>query len=217
MVRENVGEEPRFERGVRVEANWKGSQRLYPGTVGATNEDGSVEIRFDDGDYEPRQAPRFIWPLPANGQAATAATAATAAAGGRPVVRAFEEGQLVVTVGGDGVMVRGRAGRTWEDGSVEVFCEDGVVERKDVRLVEARSADADEPAEFDFGEERRQAAAAAAGAEWFPQGTRVNARWKGSRFYPGTVGRTHEDGTVQVFFDDGDYEEREPVADILRM
>jgi len=75
----------------------------------------------------------------------------------------------------------------------------------------------DEPAEFDFGEERRQAAAAAAGAEWFPQGTRVNARWKGSRFYPGTVGRTHEDGTVQVFFDDGDYEEREPVADILRM
>jgi len=46
----------------RVSAKWKGSETCYPGIIEAENADGTYAVLFDDGDYEPSEAPHDFCP-----------------------------------------------------------------------------------------------------------------------------------------------------------
>ena len=56
-------EAPRYQVGDQVEARWKGGERYYPALVLVARVDGSVDIRYTDGDTESRVPPTLLRPL----------------------------------------------------------------------------------------------------------------------------------------------------------
>ena len=54
---------PRYQVGDQVEARWKGGERYYPALVLVARVDGSVDLRYTDGDTESRVPPMLLRPL----------------------------------------------------------------------------------------------------------------------------------------------------------
>src|SRR3954447_7743553 len=50
----SAGRKPRIEEGSKVEANYKGKGKWYPGKVKSVRLDGTFDISYDDGESETR-------------------------------------------------------------------------------------------------------------------------------------------------------------------
>ena len=66
--------------GAKVEAKFGGRGKFYPGTIEATNPDGTFAILFDDGDKEPKALREHVKLVGAPSTPAPAAAPATPAA-----------------------------------------------------------------------------------------------------------------------------------------
>ena len=51
---------PRIEVGSKVEANYRGKGRFYPGRIALVNGDGTFDVDYDDGEKETRVAAALI-------------------------------------------------------------------------------------------------------------------------------------------------------------
>jgi len=54
------GRRPRLEEGAKVEANYRGKGRFYPGKIKRDRGDGTYDIDYDDGEAETRVKEELI-------------------------------------------------------------------------------------------------------------------------------------------------------------
>jgi hypothetical protein len=69
-IRQGIVDPAPIVKGRQVEARFEGAHNFFPGQVIATNDDGSVDIKYEDGDME-KAVPRHRVKLPEELQPAT--------------------------------------------------------------------------------------------------------------------------------------------------
>merc|ERR550514_106351 len=155
-----------LKAGDKVEANFKGKGRYYPGIIGRDRGDGSYDIDYDDGEKEIRVSEDLIRSLESGG-------------GGRdssPSRRTrLEEGMKVkANYKGKGKMFGGTIKRDNRDGTYDISYDDGD------REMGVREADI----------EAQDGGGGGGGAGTLKAGDKVEANFKGKgRYYPGIIGR----------------------------
>ncbi|CAM9381976.1 unnamed protein product, partial [Hapterophycus canaliculatus] len=179
--------------GDRVEADFRGRGRYYPGRISRAHRDGTYDVAYDDGEKE-----RGI---------------------GSGLIRASERGDAGADEGRSGVRSRmqrgdrvearyrgrgtkfykGKVARVNSDGTLDVDYDDGEKEigiaAEHVRPLDSSNGPID-------GRDRGTTVG-------LLEGDRVEADFRGrGRYYPGRVTRIHRDGTIDVDYDDGEKETR---------
>ncbi|CAM9116657.1 unnamed protein product, partial [Hapterophycus canaliculatus] len=200
-VESGIGDAARkaFRVGDDVEARYKRGRRWFPGKVRTVNRDGTMDIKYKDGDSERDVEPGFVRSL---GAASTTSLAtSTSAATGHDRGRSYDIG--------DRVEARFRGGSRWykatverenPDGSYYLIFEDGDKERAvDKSMIRSLGKVS--------GEFKRDENNEAEVAMAHRVGDVVEARYKrGLKWYEGTVRRVSRDGTMDVEYKDGDFE-----------
>ncbi|CAM9461130.1 unnamed protein product, partial [Phaeothamnion confervicola] len=200
---------PSFEVGDAVEANFKGKGRWFRGKVKAIKQDGTIDVRYDDGDTEEHIKPANVRRLDGGGSDAAAKPGSPA--GSRRV--SLDIGDTVeVNLKGKGRWFKGKIRAVHRDGTVDVRYEDGDTEE----AIDPRNV-----RQLDGGGSRggaatgRKASSAKRGVEI---GDAVEANFKGKgRWFKGKVEAIHRDGTFDVRYDDGDNEERIEPAKVRQL
>ena len=168
-----------LRKGQVVEARYRGKGRWCGGIVRRVKTDGTVEVLYDDGEYDDNLPRRCVRIVPMN------------------EVRTFEKRQRVrARFQGRGDWKMGEITRVREHNQYDVEYDNGAKEfNVDARFIEncVKSSDSDD----DVGGGR------------LVVGSRVKARYRGkSKFYPGVITRDRRDGTYDIDYDDGEQETR---------
>jgi ankyrin repeat protein len=173
-----------FEVNDRVEAQFKGKGKFYPGKITNAHADGTCDVLFDDGDKDSNVKPECIRSPP---KPAAAKVADTAAAGW-----VVEGDKVEAQFKGKGKFYPGTVTAANDDGTINVTFDDG---DKDSNI---------KPEGFRVVSQITASEAAAQPSN-VKVDDRVEAQYKGKgKHYPGKVVAINEDGTVEVLFDDGD-------------
>ena len=203
---ESDGElEAEVEVGDKVEAKYKGKSKFYAGVVTRRNRDGTVDIRYDDGDRETGVDMSLVRPLrPSNAQRTSSPRQRHSTTRGQNTNRrgqvdseGDDEDQPEEFLVGDGVEARykgkskyfaGMITKVNGDGTFNIRYNDGDVERGVRRgLIRKKSKESLK--------------------ETLRRGDEVEARFKGkSKFYAGKILRSNADGTYDIRYADGDME-----------
>ncbi|CAN0116800.1 unnamed protein product, partial [Hapterophycus canaliculatus] len=167
--------------GSRVEANFRGRGRFYPGRISRVHRDGTCDIDYDDGEKERSVDPSLVKILGGGNRE------------GAERSDRLEEGLKVeAKYKGRSRYYPGRISRVHRDGTCDIDYDDGEKERSvDPLLVKILGADKAERG----------------GGARLEEGMKVEAKYKGrSRYYPGRISRVHRDGTCDIDYDDGEKE-----------
>ncbi|CAM9205087.1 unnamed protein product, partial [Laminaria digitata] len=181
-------DEQTLEKGMRVEARYKGRSRYYPGKLTVVHRDGSCDIDYDDGEREQMVKPSLIKIMEPHRSKSPRRDETSA---GKKKSGLREGARVEARYKGRGLYYPGVIARVRRDGSCDIDYDDGekekMVDRSLVRTV---------------GEGGEDAA-----GDGLQEGTRVEARYKGrSRYYPGRISRVHRDGACDIDYDDGEKE-----------
>ena len=186
----------RVEEGAKVEVNYHGRGRYYPGVISRDRRDGTFDIDYDDGEKETRVEERNIRVV-GGGGLARSPSRDVGGAGGR-----VEEGAKVeVNYHGRGRYYPGVISRDRRDGTFDIDYDDGEketrVEERNIRLIggggQARSPSRD---------------VGGAGGR-VEEGAKIEGNYRGrGRYYPGVISRDRRDGTFDIDYDDGEKETR---------
>ena len=198
--RRNGGREEdvqRLEKGMKVDALYRGGKRSYPGTIMIVNRDGTCDVDYDDGERETRVKPGLITPV----RTPSGSPKRTRVGGSDQSDRLVEGMRVEARYKGRGRFYPGVISQVLRDGSCNIDYDDGEKERMVspslIKVVDesfSRTTDADD----DRGQDHR---GSPGGLE---TGTRVEARYRGrSRYFPGVVARVHRDGSCDIDYDDG--------------
>ena len=183
----------RIEEGSKVEANYRGKGKWYPGRVKQIRSDGSMDINYDDGESETRVEPDLVRLLGAQARSLSP-----------PARKArIEEGSKVeANYRGKGKWFPGKVKRDRGDGTFDIDYDDGESEtRVDealIRLKESVRSSAERKPRIE-------------------EGSKVEANYRGKgKWYSGKVKQIRSDGTMDINYDDGESETRvEP--DLVRL
>jgi hypothetical protein len=119
--RSSARSSPSFEEGAKVEGNYRGKGKWYPGRISRVNRDGTVDIDYDDGEREKSLDARDIRSLDAGESDEREA----------PTTVKLEEGARVEgNYRGKGVWYAGKVSRDRQDGTYDVAYDDGKVENR---------------------------------------------------------------------------------------
>ena len=198
-----------FAVGEKVSAKCKGSVRHYPGKIFKKNDDGSFDIKFDDGDRDRAVPKRSIKPSESKSPRRARDRGSTSE----------DEGSFAV---GDEVTAKckgslryypGKIYKKNDDGSFDIKFDDGDRDRAvPKRSIKAKNSEKDE-SEPSKSSSKRDTARKGSGT--FEYGDKVTARCRGSsRYYPGKVHSINSDGTYDIKFDDGDRDRSVPEKSI---
>ncbi|KAJ1410113.1 hypothetical protein B484DRAFT_423251, partial [Ochromonadaceae sp. CCMP2298] len=170
---ESKGEDkPAMAEGDKVEGNYRGKGRWYPGRIVRENRDGTFDVDYDDGEKETGVEPALLRGLPG------------ASAKSRPVEGAKVEGNFR----GKGRWYLGRISKENRDGTFGIDYDDGEMEAR-VEEVNIRVLGGG------FGGLARSPKKENRLAE----GTKVEGNYRGrGRWYPGQITRENRDGTFDV-------------------
>ena len=176
----------RIEEGDKVEADYKGKGRYYPGKITRDRRDGTYDIDYDDGEKETRVDEKLIRPLGGSPKKSSAGK--------------LEEGDKVeADYKGKGRYYPGKITRDRRDGSYDIDYDDGEketrVDEKLIRLIGGGSASGESKSSSSGGR--------------LEEGDKVEADYKGKgRYYPGKITRDRRDGSYDIDYDDGEKETR---------
>ena len=173
------GGDDRLREGDEVEADYRGKGKYYPARVARVHRDGTVDVKYDDGDREAGVPPRRCRKRGGGGGAG-----------------ALREGDEVeADYRGRGKFYAGKITRDRRDGTYDVRYDDGDAEtRVAARLIRRKG----QARARDEGQDARWRA-----------GQRCEGRFRGGeRWHAAEVRRVHSDGSLDLRYDDGD-EERE--------
>ena len=193
---------PLFSVGQAIEARHGGKKKFYPGTISGVNDDGTFDVRYEDGDSEKSVSGDLISAVACDGD--------------------FKEGQKVkAPFQSKGDLYAGKIVKDNGDGTYEVLFDDGDVDGA-VRLIRAveedqasaKKSDEATPPEASEPDSADAHPAASASSEdtnragpLFSVGQAIETRHGGKKkFYPGTISGVNDDGTFDVKYEDGDSE-----------
>ena len=171
----------RLREGDRIEADYRGRGKFYPGKITRDRGDDTYDIDYDDGERETRVAKRLI--------------RSKDGGGGDDKLR---EGDLVeARYRGREKYYKGKISRDRGDGTYDIAYDDGEREtRVEERLIRKR--------------ERGSSRSRSRGADdRLSEGDKVEADYRGrGKFYPGKITRDRGDDTYDISYDDGEREIR---------
>lgn len=200
-----------FAVGAKVEANFGGKGKWYPGRVEAVNEAlGTVDVLFDDGDRERGVTLRNV-----------RSPASAAAERQQLTLPQFEAGDAVEgRFGGKDKWYPGEVLRVNNDGTVDILYSDGDKETSVApHFVRSISSPGRAPASAESGSPKvnpDDGASRAGGPNEFNVNDAVEARYGGKdSWYRGRVEKVNSDGTFDIQYEDGDAEQNVR-ADLLR-
>lgn len=171
-----------YRVGDRVEAKVKGWTKFYPGRVDKINRDGTLDLKFDDGDFKSRVDTSMVRSLERSRDDRRRSN-------GEAVSTTFLRGEKIeAKVKGWTKFYPGAVEKVNRDGTYELRFDDG--DRKS--NVEAR---------FIRSMERSPSKSSSS----FRVGDAVEAKVPGwTKYYPGEISRVRGDGTYDISFSDGD-------------
>ncbi|GMF49107.1 unnamed protein product [Phytophthora fragariaefolia] len=212
----------KFREGDKVEAQYKGKSKFYPGVISRCRLNGTYDIDYDDGEKETGVAAELIRLLGKKG-------------GGDsdddPKAKKFREGDKVeAQYKGKSKFYPGVISRCRLNGTYDIDYDDGEKEtgvaaelirmlgKKGVgdnldELVKPGKTAASKTTRYDFvskpdakGESK---AISVEVSQTYRVGTRVEARYmRKDKYFKGTISRANADGTYAIEYDDGDKESR---------
>ncbi|KDO21598.1 hypothetical protein SPRG_22324 [Saprolegnia parasitica CBS 223.65] len=176
-------EDTDLEVGTTVEAKYKG-KTYYPGKITRCHADGTFDVDYDDGEKEKRVDRDLI------------RVKASSSSPKKPI--GLKVGaRIEARYKGKSKYYPGKITKCHSDGSYDIDYDDGEVEsRVEKDLIRVKDAGSDDD---DVGSSKRLAV-----------GTKVEAKYKGKTFYPGTIAKAHADGSYDINYDDGEIEKKVP-------
>ncbi|TMW67050.1 hypothetical protein Poli38472_012166 [Pythium oligandrum] len=179
--------EKKFKEGEKVEAQYKGKIKFYPGVISRCRLNGTYDIDYDDGEKETGVAAELIRSREASGSGS----------------KKLKEGDKVeAQYKGKSKFYPGVISRCRLNGTYDIDYDDGEKETgvaaELIRLKESSSLSKKKAA--DDSEDDRK-------AKKFREGDKIEAQYKGkSKFYPGVISRCRLNGTYDIDYDDGEKE-----------
>eukprot|EP00605_Chrysophyceae_sp_TOSAG23-4_P002649 GSChrysophyteH1.ASY1.ANO1.2925.1 assembled CDS len=172
---------PELREGDKVEGNYRGRGRWYPGKISRVRLNGSVDIDYDDGEKETGVAADLVRAKD-DGHSSPSRSRA-------PELR--EGDKVEGNYRGRGRWYPGKISRVRLNGSVDIDYDDGeketMVEKDNVRSLERAPSPGRAP-------ELRE-------------GDKVEGNYRGrGRWYPGKISRVRANGTYDIDYDDGEKE-----------
>uniref|UniRef100_H3HEC0 Tudor domain-containing protein n=1 Tax=Phytophthora ramorum TaxID=164328 RepID=H3HEC0_PHYRM len=186
----------KFKEGDKVEAQYKGKSKFYPGVISRCRLNGTYDIDYDDGEKETGVAAELIRAVGKKGGADS---------DDGPKQKKFKEGDKVeAQYKGKSKFYPGVISRCRLNGTYDIDYDDGEketgVDSEQIRPAEAKGESKSVPVES---------------SQTYRVGTRVEARYMGKdNYFKGTISRANADGTYVIEYDDGDKENRVPSSSI---
>ncbi|RHY68051.1 hypothetical protein DYB38_001936, partial [Aphanomyces astaci] len=197
----------KFKEGEKVEAQYKGKAKFYPGVIARARLNGTYDIDYDDGEKEKEVAADLIRSKEA-ASPKKKKPADTSDDEKKP--KKFKEGEKVeAQYKGKakfypGVISRARLNGTYDidydDGEKEMGVAAGLIRSKDKSSPKKKSSDSDDDKK----------------SKKFKEGEKIEAQYKGkAKYYPGVISRARLNGTYDIDYDDGE-KEKEVAAELIR-
>src|SRR4029078_3640058 len=155
-----------LEEGAKVEGNYRGRGKWYPGKIKRDRGDGTFDVDYDDGEQETRVAESMIRLVDRGGSP-----------GRRPAARLGGGAKVEGNYRGRGKWYPGKIKRDRGDGTFDVDYDDGEqetrVEQSNIRLI---------------GGTGRGGRSASPPADRIEEGSKVEGNYRGKgKWYPGRV------------------------------
>ena len=202
-----------YRMGQKVEAKWKKGAKFYPGRIMSVNANGSLDIKYDDGEEEKGVLPIYVKPLDTSPRASTASTTyPDSDAEGDPRYRV---GEYVEARQGGNIrwVIATVVSFDRSEGTYHLRYSDGQEERRvKYKLIRRSTAEASR----EEGTARRLNESEARKPK-LSDGDKVEGNYRGrGKWYPGKISRDRGDGTYDVDYDDGEKETR-VTEDLIRL
>ena len=172
-----------FREGDKIEADYRGRGKFYPGKISRDRGDDTYDIDYDDGgEAETRVSKRLIRSKDGGGSSSDK----------------FEEGDKVeARYRGREKYYPGKITRDRGDGTYDISYDDGEREtRVEERLIRKKDRD-------------RSRSRSRGGDDRLSEGDKVEADYRGrGKFYKGKISRDRGDDTYDIAYDDGERELR---------
>ncbi|POM77784.1 hypothetical protein PHPALM_4774 [Phytophthora palmivora] len=199
----------KFKEGDKVEAQYKGKSRFYPGVISRCRLNGTYDIDYDDGEKE-------------TGVAAELIRLVGKKSGGDsdddPKQKKFKEGDKVeAQYKGKSRFYPGVISRCRLNGTYDIDYDDGEKETgvaaELVRLMNGTATFQNAVEKDRFSSKSATNGESKTGSadliQAYRVGTRVEALYMGKdKYFKGTISRVNADGTYAIEYDDGDKESR---------
>ncbi|RHY84882.1 hypothetical protein DYB35_014060, partial [Aphanomyces astaci] len=198
----------KFKEGEKVEAQYKGKAKFYPGVISRARLNGTYDIDYDDGEKETGVAAELIRSKDKSSPKKKSSDDTT-----DDDVKKFKEGEKVECLyKGKSKYFPGVIARARLNGTYDIDYDDGEKEKEvAAKLIRSREKSsspkkkANDTSDDDNKRTRK-----------FKEGEKVEAQYKGkSKFYPGVIARARLNGTYDIDYDDGE-KETGVAADMIR-
>ncbi|KAJ0399206.1 hypothetical protein P43SY_001872 [Pythium insidiosum] len=192
----------KFKDGDKVEAQYKGKSKFYPGVISRCRLNGTYDIDYDDGEKETGVAAELIR---LRGGSSSPSKKAADSDDDRKAPRKFKEGDKVeAQYKGKSKFYPGVISRCRLNGTYDIDYDDGEKETgvaaELIRLRGGSSSPSKKKLEETSEDDVR-------GSKKFREGEKVEVQYKGrSKYYPGVVSRCRLNGTYDIDYDDGEKE-----------
>ncbi|KAK1932357.1 hypothetical protein P3T76_012351 [Phytophthora citrophthora] len=167
--------------GDRVRAHYNKGSKMFSGEITAVHRDGTLDIRYDDGDKEKRVEPKDV-EVEEERESDKPKTSST-----------LHVGDTVEASYKNGVkFFPGKISRVHSDGTYDITFNDGDSER---RVPPSRI----KAKKIEESSSKKK--------KMFAVGDAIQAKYKkGSKYFPGKISRIRSDGTYDIQYEDGDSE-----------
>ncbi|CAK4675859.1 unnamed protein product, partial [Aphanomyces euteiches] len=189
----------KFKEGEKVEAQYKGKSKFYPGVIGRCRLNGTYDIDYDDGEKETGVAADLIRSREKTSPKKSKSDDSTE---DEKKSKKLKEGDKIeAQYKGKSKFYPGVISRCRLNGTYDIDYDDGEketgVSADLIRLKEKSSPK--KKSEDSTSDEKK--------SQKFKEGEKVEAQYKGkSRFYPGVISRCRLNGTYDIDYDDGEKE-----------
>ena len=191
-----------FREGSKIEADYRGKGKYYPGRITRVRLNGTFDIDYDDGEKEVGIARNLMRSLGGSGIARSPQREGSR--GGDDVSAFVEGGAVEARFRGGSKYYPGRISRVRLNGTFDIDYADGEKEvgvtRENIRA-KVRDQGSISPR---GGDKDRTSV-----SRRIEEGAKVEANYRGKgKWYPGKITRDRRDGTFDIAYDDGESETR---------
>ncbi|CAM9561777.1 unnamed protein product, partial [Choristocarpus tenellus] len=211
-VGDSANKDGKLEEGMKVEAQYKGRSRYYPGKISRVHLNGTCDIDYDDGEKERMVDPEFI-KMPHSRSGSPRRSNIDKIGEKRPYSdnnkNHLEEGmQVEARYKGRSRYYPGIIARVHKDGTCDIDYDDGEKEYMvESELIKVTALHSTSQIRVGMDTNRKHGTYSENNSGQMEEGMKVEARYKGrSRYYPGQISRVHKDGTCDIDYDDGEKE-----------
>ncbi|CAK4665469.1 unnamed protein product [Aphanomyces euteiches] len=196
----------KFKEGEKVEAQYKGKSKFYPGVISRCRLNGTYDIDYDDGEKEKEVAAELI----RSREKSSPSKKSKDDNEDDKKAKKFKEGEKVeAQYKGKSKFYPGVISRCRLNGTYDIDYDDGEKETgvaADLIRSKEKSSPKRKPSDDTSDEENKR----------FKEGEKIEALHKGkTKYYPGVIARVRSNGTYDVDYDDGE-KEKEVVAKYIR-